>query len=260
MPWAQENPSGKFCTFGLKTGFWLAYLCQLQFFHLLPGMGSVFHCSKQQICNSGQQWLLGCREIQSTGPASTPTQGRWQIQDKIRKFHFSMKCNSTAIRGGEAGKWEDHTWIENTENPILPSWRRFCLPLNPGFRLGLERANKPVWTMFPCRNLGFSGVKVLEGRAAVSGQCTLVRQPGDDSDAPKHSQPEILSTGSPGWQHLRAVLVPCPQLPIWCWCFPAAPSDSVTSQCKLRKSSLKYLKTVQHHTWKQTVQHSSEDF
>lgn len=30
------------CTFGVKTGFWLAYLCQLQFFHLLPGTGSVF--------------------------------------------------------------------------------------------------------------------------------------------------------------------------------------------------------------------------
>lgn len=42
MPWAQGNPSGKFCTFGLKTGFWLgSYLCQLQFFHLLPGVGSV---------------------------------------------------------------------------------------------------------------------------------------------------------------------------------------------------------------------------
>lgn len=30
------------CTFGLKTEFWLAYLCQLQFLHLLPGTGSVF--------------------------------------------------------------------------------------------------------------------------------------------------------------------------------------------------------------------------
>lgn len=145
--------------------------------------------------------------------------------------------------------------------PNLALMEEVLFASKPRLRAGTGKtANKAVWTMFPCRNLGMSAMKVLEGRAAVTGQCTLVRQPGDDSDAPKHSQPEILSIQSPGWQHLRAILVPYPQLPIWCWCFPAAPSDSVTSQCKLRKSSLKYLKAVQHHTWKQTVQHSSEDF
>lgn len=215
MPWAQGNPSGKFFVHLVSRpgSGWLTFVSFSSCIFFQERV-LFFQCSKQEICNTGQQQLLGCREIQNTGSASPPTQGRWKIQDKIRKFHFSMKCNSTAIRGGEAGKSEDHTWIENTENPILPSWRRFCLLLNPGFGLGWERQQtNQSEQMFPRRTRGFSGMKVLEGRAVVTGQCTLVRQPGDHSDALKHSQPEILSTWSTSWQHLRAIFVPYPQSP-----------------------------------------------
>lgn len=143
-------------------------------------MGSVFPTLK---AIDLQHWATAL-EIQNTGSASPPTQGRWKIQDKIRKFHFSMKCNSTAIRGGEAGKWEDHTWIENTENPILPSWRRFCLPLNSGFGLGLERQQTNQSEQIShAESWDFCGMKAVEGRRAVTGQCTLVRQPDDHSDA-----------------------------------------------------------------------------
>lgn len=201
-------------------------------------MGSVFPTLK---AIDLQHWATAL-EIQNTGSASPPTQGRWKIQDKIRKFHFSMKCNSTAIRGGEAGKWEDHTWIENTENPILPSWRRFCLPLNSGFGTG-KTANKPVWTNLPCRKLGF----------LWNESCGRKKSSNWTMHLGETTRWSFRCTWSTGWQHLRAIFVPYPQSPIWCWCFPAVPPDSVTSQCKLRKSSLKYLKTVQHHTWKQTV-------
>lgn len=110
MPWAQGNPSGKFFVHLVSrpSSGWLTFV---SFSSSIFFQESVlfFQCSKQEICNTGQQRLLGCREIQNTGSASPPTQGRWKIQDKIRKFHFSVKCNSTAIRGGEAGKSEDHT-------------------------------------------------------------------------------------------------------------------------------------------------------
>lgn len=157
-----------------------------------------------------------------------------------------MKCNSTTIqRWGSREIRGPHMNRKYRKPDLALTWRRFCLPLNPGSRLGLERQQtNQSEQMFPWRKLGFNGMKVLEGRESVTGQCTSVRQP-DHSGAPKHSQPVILSTRNTSWQHLGAIFVPYPQSPIWCWCFPAAPSDDITSQCKLRKSSLKYLKTVQ---------------
>lgn len=121
MPWAHRIPSGKFFVHlvsRLGSG-WLTFVSFSSSIFFQERL-LFFQCSKQYICNTGHQWLLGCREIQNTGSVSPPTQGRWKIQDKIRKFHFSVKSNSTAIRGREAGKWEDHTWIEKTENPIFP--------------------------------------------------------------------------------------------------------------------------------------------
>lgn len=97
------------CTFGLKTGFWLAYLCQLQFFHLLPGMDSVFPMLK---AIDLQHWATTVDGMQGDPEhwfCQSTHAGEMKNPRQDKEIPLLHKCNSTATRGGEAGKSEDHT-------------------------------------------------------------------------------------------------------------------------------------------------------
>lgn len=96
--------------------------------------------------------------------------GEMKNQNKIREFHFSVKCNRTAIKGGEGGEMRgphmNTKYRKINRVPVLFSWKRFCLPLN--LRAGIrETADKPVWTN-TTQKLWFIRMKVLEARTQVN--------------------------------------------------------------------------------------------